>query len=348
MANVILHIGAHKTATTYLQATFHRNRDLLARHGLIYPDLGVNDAHHPLAGLWQDNLGVDLPKSGPGSPAAMWDRIVEDHAGGEDTVFLSGENFSRCHPQPVDFAEVAARLAPFAQVRVVYTVRRQVELVPSLWVQVAKTRRPPSIAPYIEKVLAERRGGGVPVDHCWVHERVRLGFPAEAITILNYPDFKRQAGGVVQVFLDLAGIALRHDQLAPPPEDRANVSPSPLAVWVAAQLQPGGPPAPRLVERVAQLLGGPLGNRPTTLLTRKEYARIDSRGRAYNARLEELVAPVQPGFAIPERDPAHDLLYRDEIPPALWEGLRDLGARSAADRILAPLKAGLARLRSQE
>lgn len=348
MAKLILHIGAHKTATTFLQATFHRNRDLLARHGLIYPDLGVNDAHHPLAGLWQDNLGVDLPKSGPGSPAEMWDRIVADHAGSDGTVFLSGENFSRSFPQPVDFAEVAARLAAFSSVRVIYTVRRQVELVPSLWVQVAKTRRPPQIAPYIEKVLTERRGGGVPIDHCWVYERVRLGFAPEAITILNYPDFRRVAGGVVQVFLDLAGIPLRHDQLVAPAEDRANVSPSPLAVWVSAQVQPGGPPAPRLVERVDQLLTGPLGNRPTTLLTRKEYARIDSRGRAYNAHLAELVAAVQPGFAVAERDPPHDLLYRDEIPAPLWAALRDLGGRSAADRILAPLRAGLARLRSQE
>ena len=34
MARVLLHVGGHKTATSFLQGTFHRNRALLARHGV--------------------------------------------------------------------------------------------------------------------------------------------------------------------------------------------------------------------------------------------------------------------------------------------------------------------------
>lgn len=50
MTSVILHVGAHKTGTTALQSTFYRNRDTLARSGVIYPDTNwYHYAHHRLA-----------------------------------------------------------------------------------------------------------------------------------------------------------------------------------------------------------------------------------------------------------------------------------------------------------
>ncbi|MGY4877591.1 hypothetical protein ACLUEY_06850 [Vreelandella aquamarina] len=51
---LFLHLGTHKTGTTALQAFSVSNRDVLRRHGLLYPDFspflsGPKDGHHPWA-----------------------------------------------------------------------------------------------------------------------------------------------------------------------------------------------------------------------------------------------------------------------------------------------------------
>ena len=47
--NLILHIGMGKTGTTALQEAFWANRDVLARAGITYPDIGVDaGAHHKI------------------------------------------------------------------------------------------------------------------------------------------------------------------------------------------------------------------------------------------------------------------------------------------------------------
>ncbi len=76
--NLILHIGMGKTGTTALQEAFWANRDVLARAGITYPDIGVDaGAHHKitpfkpkvLAGngwvyLKPENWAPELAKSG--------------------------------------------------------------------------------------------------------------------------------------------------------------------------------------------------------------------------------------------------------------------------------------------
>ncbi len=51
---LVLHVGPHKTATTYMQTNFARLRLRLAQAGWIYPDAvgiqaGIPEAHHDLA-----------------------------------------------------------------------------------------------------------------------------------------------------------------------------------------------------------------------------------------------------------------------------------------------------------
>ena len=53
MARAILHIGTHKTATTTLQDSFRLNAALLARRGLIYPQIDArHSGHHGLVTDW--------------------------------------------------------------------------------------------------------------------------------------------------------------------------------------------------------------------------------------------------------------------------------------------------------
>ena len=65
MSRIVIHIGTHKTATTHLQDTFHKNRALLKTHGVTFPYIGWTRGQHGLASAW---IRMPMPSS---SPAAI-------------------------------------------------------------------------------------------------------------------------------------------------------------------------------------------------------------------------------------------------------------------------------------
>lgn len=319
MAKIVLHIGAHKTATSYLQGAFYRNRKLLEQHGLHYPHIGPNNAHHALAAQWIRLNDIPDRFYGRRGPAGLWDDLIAGYAHRPGTVFLSAENFTRVHPERVDMAGLAERLSAFEEVRIVYTMRRQVDLVPSVWAQVSKASSMPSIWAYMRTVFDERRANGVPVDHDLVYQGLLAGFAPEQIHLLDYSRFRDHPDGTLGVFLDLLGCDLQAADLQPPSEDEANISPDPLALFVAGIVNgnAGQPPAPALVAHLTGTLDEILG-RPRTLLARHEYVKLRERFRHGNQALVERVQAVQPGFAFDEGIQPEDLVYRDDLDDRAW------------------------------
>ncbi|NEX46594.1 sulfotransferase domain-containing protein [Pseudotabrizicola algicola] len=318
MAKLFLHIGAHKTATSYLQALFFHNRKILADAGLHYPNIGPNNAHHALAASWLTMH--DLPSGffDTSGPDGFWERtILQPYAHHPGTVFLSAENFSRFHPQRVNMVALSRRLAAFDEVKVIYTLRAQTDMISSLWTQVARTRRAPSLRAYMERVFTRSLGGGVPLDHHAVYHHLLKGFGPEQIILLDYDDIRRRPGGVGQVFLDLLGTGLSVTDLATPPPDEHNVSPDPLAMWLACQISRDKPPPAQLIDLVTAALH-PQGPRPTTLLNKREHDRVRSKFRDGNARLVEAVGPFQPEFRFDPPPAPENVLYRDQIAQHVW------------------------------
>jgi hypothetical protein len=320
MAKIVLHMGPHKTATSYIQAAFHHNRALLQRHGLHYVSLGDSRAAHAMAGLWLDM--PDLPASfyEGQSPEALWQALVARHADRPGTVFLSSETFSRRVPQPVDFADLARRLAPFEEVRILYTLRPQVDLVPSIWAQVTKMRFMPSVWTYMRQAWETGQAKGVAIDHGAVYDELRQGFAPEQIRLLDYAGFRRHPAGAFGVFLDLLGLGdLPAGGLRQPSREEANVSPDPLALFVAGSVigDNSRPPDPDLVARLSTALDRIVG-KPRTLLARHEYSRIRDRFAESNRQLVDRVQPYQPGFAFTEEEPPEGLVYRDDLDAQAW------------------------------
>lgn len=328
MAKVVLHVGAHKTGTTFVQNLFHLNRARLAQAGVHYPDIGPNTAHHALAGLWMNLPDVPDRFYGRAGPEGLWQRLIAQYAGAGGTLFLSAENFSRCHPQEVDMEDLARRLSVFEEVKVVYALRPQTELVQSLWLQLAKSGRPVAIHAYVRAAIETRRALGVRIDHGSVYTALRRGFAPEQIHLLDYNQIRRAPGGLAQAFLDLLGCGLPAAGLRQPGREEANVSPDPLAFWIASEVSGGQSPDPDLVAQVAAALSG-LG-RPGTLLARHEYRKLRNRYAESNAALVEQVQPVQPGFSFLQPETPEDLICRDEIPGQVWldiaRGLYQSGA----------------------
>tara|TARA_R110002124_G_scaffold282876_1_gene458312 strand:+ start:7606 stop:8655 length:1050 start_codon:yes stop_codon:yes gene_type:complete len=316
MARVFLHIGAHKTGTTFLQNLFHLNRERLQQVGVYYPHIGPNTAHHALAAAWIDLPDIPASFYGAAGPEGLWSRIIDRYAGATGTLFLSAENFSRCFPQEIDMKDLARRLSVFEEVRVIYTMRAQAPLVQSLWLQLARTNRVLAVHSYVREAIERRRAVGVRVDHDAMYAALLQGFAPEQIHLLDYSQLCRTPGGIGQAFLDLMGADVQAETLKQPQDAARNVSPDPLSYWIASQIAGSKIPAPELLIAVSEILRAT--GRPGTLLARYEYRKIRGRYSPGNADLVARVQPFQPGFSFEEPAFAENTLYRDEITQDLW------------------------------
>jgi hypothetical protein len=317
MARVFLHIGAFKTGTTYLQNLFHLNRTRLARAGVIYPECGPHYAQHALAALWVNVPEAVRTAAAAGGAEHLWQHLADTYAKAPGTLFLSSELFLRAGEDHVDLEELAARLAPFEDVRIVYTMRRQAELVQSVWLQLARAGNLLSIHPFVRHAFEQRNTGGVWVDHNSIHQNLLRHFSAEQILLLDYHQASHAPGGIAQAFLDLLGADLQVAELDKPDRDVANISPDPLAFFLATRVARNAVPSPELVSLIAEALQRE-GHRPTSLLARYEYVKFRSRFGPGNATLAERIQPVQPGFSFLEADPPEDMLFRDELDESQW------------------------------
>ena len=317
MARLFLHIGTYKTGTSYLQYLFDRNRDRLAQAGILYPRIGPVPAHHALAAAWGDI--PDLPRAcfRDGGPDRLWEDLVRRHARAPGTVLLSSEVFSRQERGRVDYADLARRVAPFEEVRVICTLRRQAELAQSIWLEVARKGRVLTLRPYLERAWKEGLCTGVCIDHERLYERLLEGFSPERIILLDHDRARRAEGGLAQVFLDLMGAGIAAADLDPPRPKEANRSPDPLGFYLASRIAGGVCPPAALVAAVTEILRTD-PPRPTSLLSRAEYTRFHRLFAPANARLAERVQPWQPGFALSDTAPSEEIYYRNNVTEWKW------------------------------
>jgi hypothetical protein len=320
MAKVVLHVGAHKTGTTYLQNLFHHNRVRLAKVGVHYPNIGPNTAHHALARAWIAQPAMPPGFLGSRGADGLWDDIIARYADAPGIVFLSGENFMRCRPEQIDMTSLANRLSAFEDVRILYAMRcdamrSQTEMVQSLWLQLARDRHPPQICDYVRDATNLRRARGVRIDHGTVYDTLLRGFTPEQIHFLDYRQARRMPGGLGQVVLDLLETGLTIDQLAQPGLEDTNISSDPLSYWVASQLAGEARPSHVLLNAVGAAFAAT--GRENTLLARPEFVKFASRYGDANTKLVERLQGTQPGFTFEESTPPSDIIYRDETPDAI-------------------------------
>ena len=72
----LIHVGAPKTGTTYLQLVLGRNQQTLALRGLLYP--GTSPSHDAALDL----RGVSFGRGVQTRPAYAWDRLAGEVADG--------------------------------------------------------------------------------------------------------------------------------------------------------------------------------------------------------------------------------------------------------------------------
>jgi hypothetical protein len=135
---VLLHVGPHKTGTTYVQQAFSEAAAFLHGQGIHYP------LDHEPRGHGHHSVAKQLVESQHSESLAAY---LNDCPAGHD-LLLSSENFSRLAPEAV--AGLARQLGA-KEVAVVYTVRPVADALFSNWQQQVKVGRS---EPWSEFVLS--------------------------------------------------------------------------------------------------------------------------------------------------------------------------------------------------
>jgi hypothetical protein len=258
-ARVYLHIGLHKTGTTYLQNLLRANREALRRQGIEYP-------------------------GGPGEPAqqmAVWDvqgrrpRGVKDKriagqwgamathikASSSAVALLSEEHFSLSSPKQV---RTFVSSFPDSEVHVIVTTRDLARIVISQWQEQVKNNRTWTWEEYSASIKDPAGAATGPARAFWLRQDLvkicdqwEAEVPAERVHIITVPSAGGSPELLLQRFCSVVGIDVT--QLTEP------------AAWSNEAI---GAPATEVIRRVNVRLDGRLNQREQDWVIKRTVVRL--------------------------------------------------------------------------
>jgi hypothetical protein len=173
---IVLHIGAPKTGTTYLQAVLFQNKAALADAGILVP--GHHRREHGYAAT-----GIRQPRNG--RRRADWERLLGEARDWPGTVVLSNEWFSMASAHN---AERALKELGDVESHVVFTARDFVAQVPAAWQENLKLGISTSLDEFVASLDADLgRWRWSVLDPALVLERWRGDLPAERLHVVTVP-----------------------------------------------------------------------------------------------------------------------------------------------------------------
>ena len=195
----VLHVGPHKTATTWLQQNFHHNKKTLEQAGWLYPQTGerVRVAHHDLSDRPDEVLNAKSRKVRELKAIA---RKSQEHG---LNILLSSEGFRNWKPEHIKALQ--AIMAPH-EMRIVYCLRDPATLLYSFWAQQVKTGMTTSFPEFSEKQF--RRAERSRVLNPLVEVDMLAGIEGASLSLLLYDEIRRQQRDIFDVFVaDVLNIA---------------------------------------------------------------------------------------------------------------------------------------------
>jgi len=172
VTHVILHIGPHKTGTTYLQDVLAALRDRLAERGICFPAIWSEatggTSHRDLA--WAIRSG-DLGR--------IPEQIQEILASGYRTVVVSSEDLSS-----MALHQIVQLRTFFGPARIVYYVRRWPERLPSTWQEIVKHGYAESLPEFFSAQVSHYHG--FLMRDLVILDRYAAVFGAENIRVVSY------------------------------------------------------------------------------------------------------------------------------------------------------------------
>lgn len=129
--DVVLHVGLHKTASSYVQSILSARRYDLLTHGVLYPNAGTGTGRGLTTRDGAQSGQTFFAKPGDRSPGL--NALLAEIPASASTVLISAEDFTL--PRRLSPEEVLARFAMFRSVRIVLVVRRQDHWIESVYKQ---------------------------------------------------------------------------------------------------------------------------------------------------------------------------------------------------------------------
>ena len=129
MPKLLLHIGPHKTGSTYIQKFFFENNDELRGLGVNYPMQG-------LGGQFGQHELVEKVKTLDSEALPLYLREFI----APDANFVSSENFDRLHAGDIEKLgkALSALLTEPGDLRILFYQRNYADLLPSWWQEEVK------------------------------------------------------------------------------------------------------------------------------------------------------------------------------------------------------------------
>jgi hypothetical protein len=274
-ATVHLHIGLHKTGTTYLQNLLKANRAGLRTHGMYFPG-GPGETQQAFA-VW--DLQGRRPRAVQDTRiGGSWDALVSAvNACGAAAALISEEHLSVSTRKQ---AKRAVASFPGAEVRVVITVRDLARVAVSAWQEEVKNDKTWTWQQFAESIRDPRAVARSPARGFWLRQDLpkicelwEAAVPADRITIVTVPPDGAPADVLLHRFCSVVGV------------DAASLTEQPA--W---RNETVGVAATEVIRRVNERLGQRLNQRQHDKVIKRTVVQ----------RLATRSEPVR--FALPEEE----------------------------------------------
>jgi hypothetical protein len=220
---VYVHVGAPKTGTTYLQQRLYRNREELARHGILYPYADAGQSFRSM----HDFCGTGWGGAPARHFAGEWEAVagkIRTWVG--PTAIVSNELLGRAGPGRI---RDGLRKLGDAEVHVVFTARDLARQLVSDWQEQVKHKHTVPLATFVDDLLELGLDAPEPFgemfwglhDAAHVLRRWEACVPADRIHVITVPQPGAPPGTLWTRFCAVTGLdATAYDDLP----RRANVS----------------------------------------------------------------------------------------------------------------------------
>jgi hypothetical protein len=196
----LVHIGPHKTGTTYIQVILDRLRDRLWEHGILVPSVWNAAPGQPshMQLVWAlRNRDLTLVRNQIRDMLALRPRYV----------VISCEGLSRLDPEQISQFRQLLGLAP---AQVVYHVRRWSERLPSLWQETVKFGHTETFPEFLVEQLTQYDRSEL--RDAFMIDRFCAVFGAAQVRLVSYSHMMEEGVDIgahfLAAFLGLSDIAM--------------------------------------------------------------------------------------------------------------------------------------------
>lgn len=221
MPKFLIHVGPHKTGSTYLQGAFRALRPELLKRGIAYPEFGQGPDKLNHAVLAQRLRADDY--------AGIGEEFVSLMGSGHETVLISSEDLADVGSAGIAYLK---SLLGTQHARVVFYCRRWSELLPSGWQEMVKHGETGTFPEFLSRHMVNSFGSHV-MNYGQTVGRYAEHFGLPNISLVSYSNIVDSGHDLLTNF---CRNFLAWADPPVPPQGRVNASLDPVEVEVVRAL----------------------------------------------------------------------------------------------------------------